>query len=323
MAAMVKVAVNNVKNWTFVTGTPRSGTTFVGLVLSLPLQVDYIHEPFNPLCGIPGMAKWYRYVRPSLDTAEMQRFHALTTTIFSYDLKLGGVVPSNDPWSKRVTKRIVGSRGPFYLRLAKLNPFHKAAVIKDPIGCLLSEYLYLYFDVRPVIVIKHPVSFVASLKRVNFWPSLSRLNDQPHLIEDHFSDDVDFLTREWSDPVLEAAAFWRAVHKVLLAQAGKYPDWQVVIHEQLSQDPITTFRHLYKALELPWHESVRHKISRLTQGSRSAEARRGAVQDFRRNSADIFRMRRESLSLEERKAIFEVVADVALRIYSRESFAID
>ena len=320
---MVKLAANNVKNWTFVTGVPRSGTTFVGRMLSLPLEVDYIHEPFNPQCGIPGMTEWYRYVRPSLDTEEMQRFHALTRTIFNYDLRLMGRVPEHDPWSRRVTKRIVGSRGPFYLRLAKLNPFHRAAVIKDPIGCLLSEYLYLHFNIKPVIVIKHPASFVASLKRVNFWPSLSRLNDQPHLIEDHFSGEVDFLTREWPDPVMGAAAFWRAVHKVLLAQAGKYPDWQVVIHEQLSQDPISTFRHLYKMLELPWRESVQRKISRLTRGNRSAEVRWGAVQDFRRNSADIFRMRRDSLSLEQRKAIFEVVEDVALRIYSRDSFAID
>jgi hypothetical protein len=35
---MAKVNVNNIENWTFVTGTPRSGTTFVGMVLSLPLD---------------------------------------------------------------------------------------------------------------------------------------------------------------------------------------------------------------------------------------------------------------------------------------------
>lgn len=52
---MFKLAVDRIKNWIFVTGVIRSGTTFVGKILSLPLQVDYIHEPFNPLCGIPGM----------------------------------------------------------------------------------------------------------------------------------------------------------------------------------------------------------------------------------------------------------------------------
>ncbi len=320
---MIKLAVDNIKNWVFVTGTPRSGTTFVGTMLSLPLEVDYINEPFNPLSGMPGINQWYRYVRPSLDTEEMQRYHALARTIFDYDLKLRGKVPEGDPPFRKLAKRVVGSRGPFYLRLAKLNPFHRAAVIKDPIGNLLTEYLYIHFGVRPVIVIRHPASFIASLKRVNFWPSLSRLNDQPHLMEDYFSDEAEFLTREWSDPVSGAAAFWRAVHKVLLAQASKYPDWQVVTHEQLSQEPISTFEHLYGALELPWRESVRRRISRLTQDNRSAEAKKGVVHDFRRNSADIFELRRSSLSLEERKTIFGIVEDVALQIYPRESFAID
>lgn len=320
---MVKVATDNIKKWVFVTGTPRSGTTFVGTMLSLPLEVDYINEPFNPRSGMPGISRWYRYVRPSLDTEEMQRYHALARTIFSYDLKLRGIVPQSDPSFRKLAKRVVGSRGPFYLRLAKLNPFHKAAVIKDPIGSLLTEYLHVHFGVKPVIVIRHPASFVASLKRVNFWPTPSRFNDQQHLIEDYFSEEADFLTKEWPDPVSEAAAFWRAVHKVLLAQASKYPDWQIVLHEQLSQDPISTFEHLYEALELPWHESVQRKISRLTQNNRSAEAKKGVVHDFRRNSAEIFKMRRNSLSLGERKAIYEIVEDVALQVYSRASFAID
>lgn len=320
---MFKVAADNIKNWVFVTGAPRSGTTFVGRVLSLPLEVDYIHEPFNPLTGMPGITQWYRYVRPSLDTEEMQHYHTLARTIFNYDLMLKGRVPEVDPWLKRVVKSMVGSRGPFYLRLAKCNPFHQAAVIKDPIGGLLSEYLYLHFNVKPVIVIKHPTSFVASLKRVGWWESFSKLSDQPLLIEDYFYDDANFVSKDWSDPILGAAAFWRAVHKVLLTQADRYSDWQVVTHEQLSQDPVSTFRQLYKVLELPWREAVRRNIIRLTQGNGSAEARSGVVQDLRRKSSDIFTLRRSSLSLAERRAILEVVEDVALQVYTRESFAID
>jgi hypothetical protein len=320
---MIKVAVHNIKNWIFVTGTIRSGTTFVGKVLSLPLEVDYIHEPFNPRCGMPGITRGHRYIRPSLDTREMQDYHALARTIFSYDLRLRGGVSEQDTRLREVAKRVVGSRGPFHLRLAKLNPLHKAAVIKDPIGNLMSEHLYLHFKVKPVIIVKHPVSFIASLKRVNWWPSLSLLSDQPYLINDYFSDQVDFITREWADPILEGAAFWRAVHKVLFAQANKYPDWQVITHEQVSQNPVSTFRHLYGALELPWHEAVRRKILRLTRSNSSADSKGGTVQDLRRNSADIFGMRRDSLSLEERRAVFEIVEDVALQTYTRESFAID
>ena len=320
---MLKIAVENIKNWIFVTGVIRSGTTFVGIVLSLPLDVDYIHEPFNPLCGMPGIDRWYRYVRPSLDTEQMQRYHELAKSIFSYDLTLRSWYPESDPWHSKVIKGIVGSRGPFYLRLAKLNPFHKAAVIKDPIANLLTEYLYLHFGVKPVIIIKHPLSLVASLKRVDWWPNLGEINEQPHLIEDYFWDEADFLNRDWSNPVLGAAAYWRAIYKVLLAQSGKYPDWQVITHEELSQAPVLVFNRLYERLDLPWSESVKDKILKQTQGNRSAQARKGRVQDFKRNSADIFRVRRDSLSAKERRAIFEVTKDVALQIYSRESFSID
>jgi hypothetical protein len=37
---------------------------------------------------------------------------------------------------------------------------------------------------------------------------------------------------------------------------------------------------------------------------------------------DIFEKRRSSLSIEKRRAIFEVCKDVALQLYSKESFGI-
>ena len=318
----MKLAVDQINNWVFVTGVIRSGTTFAGKVLSLPVEVDYIHEPYGEQRSISSRPDLFPYVRPSIDTEEMNKCHEFTKQIFSYDLTLRGSYPEKDPWLRKVTKRLVGSRGPFYLRLAKVNVFHKAAIIKDPIGLLLAEYLHLNFGVKPVIVVKHPVSLIASLKRVNWWPHPCELADD-QLIEDYFADEADFMDRSWSTPMLASAAYWRAVHKVLLAQASNYPNWQVVTHEELSQNPVSTFQRLYEVLDLPWSESVKRRILKLTQGNRSTEARKGVVQDFQRNSANLFEKRRDSLSLEERRAIFEVVKDVALTIYPRESFAID
>ncbi|MDY7023954.1 MAG: hypothetical protein SWJ54_21840 [Cyanobacteriota bacterium] len=320
---MLKIAVGNIKNWIFVTGTIRSGTTFVGTILSFPLEVDYIHEPFNPQCGLPGMNRWYPYVRASLDTPDMQQFHEQTKAIFSYDFILRNKIPQNDSLTRKITKQLIGSRGPFYLRLAKINPFHTAAVIKDPIGNLLTEYLYIQFSVKPVIIIKHPLSLIASLKRVNWWPHLGEINDQPCFVQDYFANELDFIQNTNSDPVLAAAAYWRAVHQVFLSQSSHYRDWQLITHEELSASPQSTFKNLYSKLDLPWSKSVEKKIIKLTDRNQSTQARRGRVQDFNRNSADIFKVRRQSLSREERKAIFEIVEDVALQIYSRESFDID
>ncbi|MGK7895410.1 MAG: hypothetical protein AB4372_17775 [Xenococcus sp. (in: cyanobacteria)] len=319
---MSKIAVKNIKNWIFVTGVIRSGTTFVGTVLSLPQEVDYIHEPFNPQCGLPCIDCWYPYLRNEPDTEKMQLYHDSIQSIFSYDFTLRNNIPKEDPWLKKNLKRIVGSRGPFNLRIAKLNPFHTTAIIKDPIGNLLSEYLHTTFGVKPVIIVKHPLSFIASIKKVNWYPNPQEIGNQPCIIEDYFNDEPDFFNKQWSDSLLAAAAHWRAAYKVMLAQANKYPDWQVITHEELSQNPVSTFCNLYENLDLPWSKQIEHKIIKLTQTNSSTQARKGRVQDFYRNSADIFENRRNSLTTKERRAIFEVVEDIALKIYSKESFAL-
>ena len=320
---MMKLAVNNIKNWIFVTGVARSGTTFVGKVLSMPLEVDYIHEPFNPLCGMPGMNNWCRYVDPNLSTPEMQQHYNQTKSIFNYNFRLRTYYSKNDPLTTKAIKTIVGSRGPFYLRLAKANIFHNTAVIKDPTGNLLAEYLYKCFSVKPVIIIKHPISFIYSLNRVNWWPDTKYINDRAHLNKRHFAEEPDFLDRKYDSRVKAAAAYWRAIYKVLLTQANSYSDWQVFTHEELSQSPIPIFKNLYTQLELPWSESIEKKIISLTTNNSSAKARQGRVQDFNRNSADIFQTCIDATSLKERKEIFEIVKDVALQVYDRQSFAID
>lgn len=253
----------------------------------------------------------------------MKEFHTLTKSIFSYDFKLRTWYPKSDPLLTRVIKLAVGSRGPFYLRLAKPNIFHQAAVIKDPTGNLLAEYLYKHFAVKPVIIIKHPVSFIASLKRVNWWPKLEEINDQTHLIRDYFYDEASFMECKFNNSVMAAAAYWRASYKVLLTQASKHPDWQVFTHEELSQSSVATFKNLYEKLDLPWSNSIKNKVLKLTTGNNSARARSGKVQDFRRNSADIFKTTIESTTLQERREIFEIVKDVALQVYERKTFTID
>ncbi len=320
---MLKIAVENIKNWIFFTGVIRSGTTFVGTILSLPREVDYIHEPFNPQCGLPCIDSWYPYLRKEPDTEEMKSYHRQISAIFSYDFSLRNKIPKEDPLWKRNLKKIIGSRGPFNLRIAKLNPFHTTAIIKDPIGNLLSEYLHLNFGVKPVIIIKHPLSFIASVKKVNWYPNPHEIGDRPELIADYFQDEPDFFKKQWPDRLLAAAAHWRVAYKVMLAQASKYPNWQVITHEELSQNPVPIFRNLYERLELPWSDKIEQKIIKLTQTNTSTQARKGRVQDFYRNSADIFKNRRNSLTKAERRAIFEVVEDVALQIYTKETFALE
>lgn len=320
----MKLAVDKIENWIFVTGTGRSGTTFVGTVLSLPLSVDYIHEPFNPGCGMPEMAvePAYRYMRPDLSGDGMRAYHKKTKKIFSYDFSLRTPYHESDSTLRRLAKRVIGGRGQFYLRLAKVNPFHRASVIKDPTAGPLATYLHARFDATPVVVVRHPVALLASLRRVGWTAKFSALRQEP-LIEDYFPDERAFFEKEPRSQAEDVAAHWRILYKMLLDQADRHPAWKVVVHEELCEHPQRTFQNLYRRLGLPWSARVENKIEGMTKRSATAGASSGQVQDFQRRSSGIFEKRRNAVPSQERQTIFEITKDVALRVYSQDSFALN
>jgi hypothetical protein len=309
------------QNWLFVTGTPRSGTTFVGKVLSAPLGVNYLHEPFNPYCGIPGIDQLYLYMRPDGSTA--LTYEELIKRVFSLDFTLKTGYFEEDKLWTLLAKSLIGSRSSWLMRFAKMNPFHKTMVIKDPIGCLLTEYLFRNFDVKPIIIIRHPIAVVASAMRLNWEMNLDPVRRQQELVEDYFADEHEFLFAKRMDPVEEAAALWRALNKVLLNQASRHPSWQVIVHETLSQNPVAHFRVLYETFDLPWSSRVEKKVMNLTSQKNPVDVRRHQVHEFRRNSAGLFENSLKMLSREQREKVFEITQDVALQIYARDSFGFD
>lgn len=311
-----------VSNWIFVTGAPRSGTTFVGLVLSTPVTVDYIHEPFNPDCGIPGFEQRYLYLKAS--TPQESPYRPLVEALQKYKVRLRSGIYPQDGRFKRILKRIVGSRGPFYLRLAKLNPFHESAVVKDPVGCLLAEYLTTEFGFKTTVLLRHPCAFVASTRRLG-WDLESHLADvvsQRELVEDYFDDDIAFLRQRWNGPVESAAALWRALNRVLLRQARENSGILLVLHEELSRAPLKVFAKIFQHSDLPYTVRVERKIRRLTAPRNPADPRRGKVQDFARDSKAIHEKRLNELSLEERQTVFAITGDVANPYYDEASFVL-
>lgn len=305
--------------WVFVTGAPRSGTSFVGRILSWPLTVDLIFEPTDPLVGISGIDRRYLYLRPRGDGQD--HYGRVLARIFSYDFTYRSPAPAQgESWLTRIRKRWVGPRGAVHLAMAKLNPFHRCAVIKDPDGCLLTEYLYTRHGVRPVICVRHPTAFVASYLHHRFPWDLPELAGQPALVEDYFHGDASLFQLDPQDRVAGAAVLWLALNRVLLDQCSRHPDWIVVVHEELCQAPVDTFRNLFDRLELPWSRRVERAIRDHTGAHNEAEAR--SWQDHRRDSAALFELRRGMLSRKDREKVFAITREVALRIYSEESFGL-
>src|SRR5580692_3708234 len=58
-----------------VTGAPRSGTTFLGKMLALNIDVQEIEEPFNTETGIVGVDQPFVYLRSGERLSKEQKLY--------------------------------------------------------------------------------------------------------------------------------------------------------------------------------------------------------------------------------------------------------
>ncbi len=299
----------SIKKWIYVTGAPRSATTFVGKILSSGLEVDYIHEPFNPDCGIDGITQPFLYMEQDSDPASPLR-HQIEK-LFKYQSRLRTGYFKNDTQARKLIKRFIGSRGPFYLRMARLNPFHSAAVIKDPIGCLMTEYLARQYGVIPVVVFRHPLSFVASTLRLGWDLSLDPVVRQERLVRRFFNAaDLELIEKyRHGTHIQRAAVLWRLINTVLLEFKNSQINLLAVTHEDICANPMDEFSRIFAHVGLPLTDRIATKIDVYTKGSRR-EARRGVVQDFKRDSSTINSQRLQLLQTGEADQILEIAGPV-------------
>ncbi|MEM1211394.1 MAG: hypothetical protein AAGI68_03765 [Planctomycetota bacterium] len=312
------------RRWVYVTGMPRSGTTFAATVLTAARGVMMLHEPFNPQCGVLGV-DWERAKHLGEGLAPPEDAREAIGRMLRLRVRQGSHVPPSDPLVRRMVKRLAGSRGPYHLRRSKLRPWCQAGVVKDPTGWSLSAHLSDEHGLPVVVTVKHPLAQVAGYQRagwtakVKFFdpgsPLLGLLDEEDRrLMEQYGGGDA--------DPLEAAAVSWRLTYRVLLGWARERSAWRVAVMEQLSADPGERFSVLAGEVGLPWDRWSDRAIQRMTGGHNPAEARPGRFQDLKRDSRRVFELRRASLSAAERARVFELTWPVANEIYDEESFGL-
>ena len=145
-----------------ITGTHRSGTTWIGKTLDFSHSVEYLGEPFNPGKHNPYISyqfsRWFAHV-PAMDQKE-DIFNAFKE-IFD---KRASIL-------NRYRRMIADHHGkPFvkhYLKFAGLALLRNRVLIKDPIALRSAGWLADNFDMNVICTIRHPLRFVSSLKQWN------------------------------------------------------------------------------------------------------------------------------------------------------------
>ena len=266
-----------------VTGSHRSGSTWVGQMIASHAQVVYLWEPFNPVYKLPGspVRHWFERVTPE----RAPLFREFLRPLLRFESK----------WWKEIVerprpRRMVGAT----LRAAQAwwrRVLGRRCLLKDPIAIFSAEWMAQTFPMDVVVLIRHPAAFVSSIKRMNWRFGFHQLLGQPALIERDlhpFESQMRQCRRLQEDKALdiidEAILFWNVFHHVIERYRRDHPDWQFVRHEDLSLRPVEEFTRLLGCMDLTMTRGVHRAIATHTGAENPAEAGLREIHRLKRNS---------------------------------------
>ena len=269
------------KNAIFVTGSHRSGTTWVGQTIAASPSVVYFHEPFN--LDRPIKERWVpaQHQFTYISRENEQPFYSAIGRLLDWRLYPNGHIRAAR------TPRAFAAQTSQRLKLLRYRLAGARALIKDPLAVLSAPWLATRFDMQVVVMIRHPAAFASSVKLFNWQHPFSHFLSQPLLMRDYLypfeSEIKDYVAVEHS--VLDQAAFlWELIYYVIQKYVEQYPRWIFVRHEDLSREPVAGFRAILDRLDLEWSPAVADYIRAQSLVSDTTDQSQRNPYDLKRNS---------------------------------------
>jgi Sulfotransferase family len=297
-----------------VTGAPRSGTTWAGRMIAFAPGMGYIHEPFTPengdLCGFANpIAAQFQYITDE-NSYKFERYLA-DLVAFKYPLR-----------TNLIHSRSAREAARCLLAFANLSTHRvrkKTAVMKDPVAVFSAPWLARHFDMNVVVMIRHPVAVCSSLKILKWKFDFNHFLRQPQLMREtrlaDFESEIRYFAENEQEIIAVGALLWNCIYAVVNEYRARYPGWLFLKHEELSMDPVDSFRKVYAELGLEFTTGVRTAIEVSSGEQNPSEPVRGDEFSIRRNSKGNVSNWKSRLSDREILTIKERTSEVSSLFY--------
>ena len=304
-----------------ITGSHRSGSTWVGKIVAEAPSVIYIHEPFNvdhpPGAGVCNakFQYWYTHITSENETGF---YNSIKDTIeLRYRL-----------WSALKAAKSIGDvkHGVLeYIRFFEILFSNLTPVIKDPIALFSAEWLAKNFDMNILVLIRHPAAFVSSIKTRNWSFDFSNFLEQPLLLKNYlypFEEELREYASKNHDLIDQGALLWKLLYYVVLQYQKNYPDWTFMRHEDLSRNPLQAFQELFSRLNLEFSKNVSDAIEFYSnsENPRDVDSPVGEI-SLRRNSELNISNWKQRLNSLEIERVRNQVEDISSAFYSDKDWA--
>jgi len=298
-----------------VSGLHRSGTTWIGRMLAFSGELAYVSEPLN-VHHRPGVLSspvkhWYSYISSQNEGEYLAAFEKTLQLRYGIWKELFSLRSLHD-LLRMLRDAFIFGRG----RITR-----QRVLLKDPFALFSVPWFAEGLDCEVVIAIRHPAAFVSSLKRLDWSFDFGDLLAQPALMRDYLEPFRSDMEKVPNDLIVQASLLWRINAHVLKQFQAKFPQFHILKHDELSREPLDSFRKLYSALGLRFTRSVEKEILLATGPGNPKRGSRKSIYNTRLDSAANLDNWKRRLSKTEIERIRELTKDEVAPFYGDEDWA--
>lgn len=245
-----------------VTGIPRSGTTFIGQLLSLSNEVIYFQEPFRT--GIKANNEngvfdyWFQYIDMADDN--------MKTEFVNYIKKIAKLNISDIRRLKQNNFKQIANNVVHVLKKVDLRK--KRILLKDPIAFFSAEWLYKQFEGLKVIVTqRNPVDFVSSFVKLGWDIGFDHIENQELLmskIPEEYKEQVRFYALKEGYIVEKCILLWNIIYSRILFYKENYPNWKYIKIEDYNDYDSKKIENIFNYCGISYRDNLKKKIHTMT-----------------------------------------------------------
>ena len=228
-----------------VSGSHRSGTTWIGHTIAKGTNSAYIWEPFNvkvPLSKRSGYGKsflkidnWYHLVENSDDQICIDLAHLLKKRSLDMTGILSKLPNSLMTNPKAALKWLMND-----LKLSANLKINNSAIIKDPIMLFSTQFISKKLGSKCILITKDPRSFYNSLKKASWGFDFQNIYHPCRRFE-HLNEYIYEVEERLNKGALldpqSIGLLWNILHKHMY-YLSKFKNFKIIKYEEICEDPV-------------------------------------------------------------------------------------
>ncbi|MBI5944633.1 MAG: sulfotransferase domain-containing protein [Chloroflexi bacterium] len=234
-------------------GSGRSGTTWLGNLISTMAKAQPIFEPLAPSRN-PIVRDLTGWELPPIDVSYIRAFY----------------LAENDPsesWKAHWADILTGRYRTYWTDADRQSYFPDCYLVKEVWANLMLGFVYWNFQPKIVHLVRHPCAVIASRLLVPWQAGVEDILSQEELVETYLRPWVGLIEKE--KDLLGAHAVWWAVENMVASKQLASCPHQFIFYEETVTQPVKIGNQLSEWLgrgEAPLNlERLAQKPSRMTQ----------------------------------------------------------